>query len=99
VASRALEGGNGFLAVGQVFQRLPRVTRRVAAGPPHPDVGPAVAHLELEQLRHLVLRRSVRFESNNGTLRATPISKAELWPNCPGPGLPVARTRPVRLKQ
>jgi hypothetical protein len=29
------EGGDGLLAVGQVLQRLPRVARRVAAGPPH----------------------------------------------------------------
>jgi hypothetical protein len=49
---RAFEGGDGLLAVGQVIQRLPRVARRVAAGSPHQGMGPAVAHLELEQLRH-----------------------------------------------
>ena len=45
-AGRLLEGGDG-LAVGQVVQ----------ACPAHQHVGPAVAHLELEQLVHLVLVR------------------------------------------
>jgi hypothetical protein len=52
--------GDGLLAVGQILQRLPCVAQRIAASPPHQDVGPAVAHFKIERLRHLMLRRAGR---------------------------------------
>ena len=53
-----LEGSNGELTVSQVVELLPRVgcvARHVEARPENQHVKPAVAHLELEQLLHLVL--------------------------------------------
>ena len=54
-SGRVLKGGDGFLVVGQVVERLPHVARRIKACPAYQHVGPAVAHLELEKLLHLVL--------------------------------------------
>ena len=44
---RLLEGSNGVLAVGQVVKWLPRVARRVQAGPAHKYVRPAIRILNL----------------------------------------------------
>jgi len=57
-----LEGGDRLGAIGEVVQRLPCVAGRVAARPAHQDVGPAVAHLQTQQLLHLVLLPTVRTE-------------------------------------
>ena len=59
-ADGLLEGCDGLLAVGQVVERLPRIPRRVAARPADQDIGPAIAHLELEQLLHLMFCGTVR---------------------------------------
>ena len=55
-----LGGGDGILAVGQVVERLTRVARCVQACPAHQYVRPAVVHLELGQLLHLVLWHAFR---------------------------------------
>ena len=59
-AAGPLEVADGLFAVGQVFQGLPRIPRRVEPSPADQHLGPAGADSKLEDPGHLVLGLAVQ---------------------------------------
>jgi hypothetical protein len=62
--SKAVMASSQLVRFSSCSHMSPEASRR--DGPPHQDVGPAVAHLELEQLRQLELLRSIRANDRGG---------------------------------